>query len=225
MKALFVRDLLTQRWVIVLAGVYSLFFFGLFGLTDEGAGSMVYVLAAIASGLIVTFGSFKADRGDTLTFMLSLPQTKRDAVNERFLLLVISTVFGLVCAGVFGAMLSPTRLVASWITPLDLIRIASGVGILSVAIPIYLRFGHKAVRVMMVVVLALGVLLQLVFALVLALSPSSLTDIIDAVIAWYTATPLLERNLYWLAAGVVLGSGSYAVSLWFYPRRDVEGDR
>jgi len=221
MKALFVRDLLTQRWIILLAAVYSLFFFGLFGLTDEGAGSMVYVIAAIASGFMITLGSFKADRGSTLTFMLSLPQTRRDAVNEKFLLLVVSTVFGLACAGIFGLVLSPTRLVSSWITPLDLVRIAAGTGIFSVAIPVYLRLGHRAIRVIMIGVLAVGILLQLVLGLLLALSPGSFSSVIDTVIEWYTATPLVERNLCWLGAGVVLGGAAYGVSLWFYPRRDV----
>jgi hypothetical protein len=209
----------------MLAAVYSLFFFGLFGIANEGAGSVVYVIGAIASGLMITLGSFKGDRGGTLTFMLSLPQTKRDAVNEKFLLLVASTLFGLVCAGVIGAALSPTRFVASWMKPIDLMRIAAGTGILSITIPIYLRFGHKAVRVIMVAALAVGVLLQLVLGLILALSPGSFSSVIDRVIEWYTATPLLERNLSWLVAGVVLGGGSYVVSLWFYPRRDVVGDR
>lgn len=221
MKALFVRDMVTQRWVILLASVYSLFFFGIFAVAGESFGSTVYVISAVISGMIISLGSFKADKNNTLVLMLSLPETKTDVVNEKFLLLGVSTAFGLVAAGFFGLLLRSAGVSGTWITPLDFMRAVAGAGLLSAMIPVYLRFGEKAVRVVMVAILVVGVLLQLVLALVLALSPSSFTDVIDRAVEWYTRTPVLRRNLWWLAAGVGTLAVSYTISAWFYPRRDV----
>jgi hypothetical protein len=220
MKALFARDIVTQRWVIALAAVYSVIFFGMFGLIGEEAGSMVYVLSALASGLMVTFGSFKADRNNTLLLMLSLPSTKHDVVHEKYLLIVATAVFGLVCAIVMGLLMRLIGARVLAVSGMDVVRVAAGTGLLAGMIPVYLRFGHKAVRAIMVGLLTVGVALQVALALVVAISPGSFTDVIDAVLAWYRSMPVARRNLWWSVAGATVFAGTYVLSLWFYPRRD-----
>jgi len=221
MKTLLVKDLLTQRWTVVLAGVYSLFFFGLFAAVREPAGSLVYVASGLASGLIITFGSFKADRNGTMVMMLSLPSTKRDVVNEKFALLGLTCAYGLTFAGLFGVALRLLGLETTWITPLDPVRVIAGAGLLSGAIPVYLRFGHRAAKALLVVALALGVAAQIGLAIAFSIVPGSIGTMIDAVLAWYVRTPIVARNLYWLIAGVAVLAVSYLGSMIFYPRRDV----
>lgn len=220
MKALLVRDIITQRWIIALAMVYSVFFYGMFGIIGEEAGTVVYVLGALGGGMMITFGSFKADRNNTVLLMLSLPATKRDVVNEKYLLIVASTAFGLTCTLLVGLVM---RIAGARVVPmsgLDLVRICAGVGLLAGMIPIYLRFGHKAVRALMIGLLAVGLALQVALALILAISPASFTDVIDAVLAWYRTMPVGRRNLWWSAAGAAVFAATYSLSIWFYPRRD-----
>lgn len=220
MKALLMRDVLTQRWTIVLASVYSLFFFGMFVVIEEPAGSLAYVVSGIAGGVMVTLGSFKADRNSTLVLMLSLPVTKREAVHEKFLLLFASAAFGFAAAIAMGAVVAATGQAVMPPTGIDAMRVAAGTCLLSALIPIYLRFGHKAVQVMVVGLLGLGIALQLTLGILVAVSPRSLTDVVDAVIAWYTRMPVVSRNLLWLGSGVFIAAVAYAISLWFFPRRD-----
>jgi hypothetical protein len=221
MKALWIRDLISQRFVIALTAVYSLFFFGLFAGVDAQPGSLVYVVSGIAGGLMITFGSFKADRDRTPVFMLSLPVTRGDAVNEKYLLLLASTAFGLVCAALFGLVLRVVGWTETWITGLDIVRVLSGMGILMITLPFYLRFGHKAVQILMVSALGLGVALQVGLLVLATVSSSSFSQVVDAVLAWYGRTPIIRRNVLWLITGSAVGAISFVASHLVYRRHEI----
>jgi hypothetical protein len=221
MKALWIRDLISQRYIIALCTVYSLLFFGLFTTVEASPGSLVYVVSGIASGLMITFGSFKADRNHTPVFMASLPLTRRDVVNQKYLLLISATAYGLLCATLFGGLFRLIGLTDQWVTGFDALRVLSGMGIVMVILPFYLRFGHKAVQIMMFTALALGVLAQVGLVVTTAISSKSIVSIIDSVLSWYGRTPLLQRNLIWLMIGASFAGASFVTSHIVYRRREI----
>ena len=221
MKALWMRDLISQRWVIAVGGVYCLVFFALFAGTDVEPGSIVYVVSGLGVGLMVTFGSFKADKDNTPVFMASLPITRWSAVNEKYLLLVGSTAYGVASAAFFGFILRSAGATSTWITGLDLVRITAGMGILMATLPFYLRFGHKAVQILVVTLLGVGVALQVGLMVLAAVSSASFGSVIDSILAWYGRTPIIRRNIYWLAGGVGVAAISFVVSHLVYGRRDI----
>ena len=46
-------------------------------------------------------------------------------------------------------------------------------------------------------------------------------EFIDIAIAWFTAFPLVKRNLVLAMIATVLFTLSYLFSLWYFPRKDL----
>lgn len=224
MKALFVKDVISQRWLLLFGGFYSsVFFLGLALVDEPAAGGFVYAISGIVVGFMVLGGTFRLDKGATPLFLLSLPVSRSAMVNEKFLLLFSASLYGLVCAALFGAVAALDRfaVVSRGVHPLDVLRVVSGMLLLTPVIPAFLRFGHKTIQAMLIGLMLLGVVAQIVAMGILALTPATFSDVVDRVISWYTATPILRRNLYWLGAGAGVAALSYLASRRLYNRVDL----
>lgn len=224
MKALFLKDILHQKWVIVFGGFYSLFFFLLFALAGDSLSvSFIYPLVAVAVGYMILLGSFKADKNDTPVFMLSLPISKRDWVNGKFLLLLAAVIYGMVTTAILGALalLPFLHMADRWIVPIDLVRIFIGMGLFSGILPFYFAFGQKAVRYAVVALVALGVVIQLALLVSLSVAGQETGHLIDLVIAWFTSIPMMKRNLAFALVATIILAGSYLFSIWYFPRKDL----
>lgn len=79
---------------------------------------------------------------------------------------------------------------------LDILRILSGILILTFMLPIYFRFGELAVRYFIIALMALGVLLQISILISTSTSPHEGCDLIDRTIKWFTHFDKVNGNLF-----------------------------
>ena len=226
MRALLIKDLLVQKFNVILGGFYGLLLFAILGMVRdyEGAG-FIYALSGIAVGWMIVLGSIGGDKGDTARFTLSLPVTRVQAVNGKFLLLLLATVYGTAAVAFFGYVLSIPAIgwVRFAITGVDLLRVAAGMLIPTFLLPFYFRFGHQMIRYFMVAAIGLGVLLQVVGMVVLAFRGNDQRSI--AIFEWImgvvrNGTPV-RNNVILIAIGAGICAISYLVSLLIYTRRDL----
>jgi len=95
MKALLIKDLLIQKRWLPFYGLYSLFFYTLFGIvSDPPDVSIIVVLCSIIIACIIVAGSFRADKNDTPRLLLSMPILRREVVGEKFILLFLAAAYG-----------------------------------------------------------------------------------------------------------------------------------
>ena len=226
MKALLLKDTLAQKPNLVLGALYSLIFFVALGLVNDSmSSSFIYVVSGIAVGFTMLLGSFKLDVNDTPRFMFSLPISRGTAVREKFVLLALGTVYGTVCAVIFGTILAIPAI--GWssgpITGLDLLRIASGMMLMSFFIPLYFRVGHSIIRYILVIGIALLVVGQIVGMLVLSFrqGPSRSIPLLDMIFGWMRGGGDLHRNLLIAAVAAGVVPASYAGSQLIWRRRDI----
>ncbi len=223
MRALLIKDILIQKRWLPLYGLYSIIFFLMFGLlSDPPDITLVLVLSSVAVGYMILLASFKADRNDTQRFMLSLPVLRTEAVHEKYLLLLLGTLYGFLCTYLLSVIfrLFGDSFVTGQPDGIDALRIISGMLLFSFLLPLYFRFGQLAVRYFIFVLVALGVVLQVVLLIVVATSSGG-PNLIDSVIAWYTVRPVLQRNLILAGSGIVIGSLSYLFSYRIFIRKDI----
>ena len=226
MKALLLKDTLAQKPNLMLGALYSLIFFVAFGLLDDApSSSFVYVFSGVAVGFTMLLGSFKLDVNDTPRFMFSLPISRRTAVREKFVLLALGTMYGTLWAMLFGLvfMIPAIGWSTGAITGLDLLRIVSGMMLLSFFIPLYFRVGHTIIRYTLVIGMVLLVAGQVVGMLVLSFrqGPGGPIPFLDVIFGWMKGGGDLFRNL--LIAGIGLGIAilSYAASQLIWRHRDI----
>lgn len=226
MRALLLKDTLAQKPNIVLGGLYSLIFFAAFGLIgDSPLSSVVYVFCGVAVGYTILLGSFKLDVNDTPRFMFSMPISRRTAVNEKFVLLLLGTLYGAACAVLLGGVLSlaGTGWATGLITGLDALRILSGMLLLSFFIPLYFLVGHMIIRYILVIGLGLLVAGQVAGMLVISLraEPGRSIPFLDFIFGWMSGGGNLNRTLIMLAAGAVVAAASYVASRLVWRRHEI----
>jgi hypothetical protein len=157
--------------------------------------------------------------------MFSLPISRATGVNEKFVLLVLGTVYGTACAVVIGLVMSiPAIGWASGLpTGLDLLRIVSGMLILSFLIPLYFRVGHTIIRYVLVIGLGLLVAGQVAGMLVLSFRSGGGRSLafLDVLFGWIMGGGSVPRNLVIFAAGVGIAAISYLASHMIWRRRDI----
>jgi hypothetical protein len=128
MRVLLLKDFLCQKRWIFFYGVYSLIFFLLFGFWDDTPDiSFIMVLSSVAIGFMVLVGSFKSDKNETPRFMLSLPITRTEAVNEKFLLMLLGTIYGFITTFIISLIFKIPAIgfTEGTVDPLDFLRIVS----------------------------------------------------------------------------------------------------
>jgi ABC-2 family transporter len=225
MKALLLKDALAQKPNLVLGGLYSLIFFVAFGLIREApASGFIYVFTGVVVGVTILLGSFKLDANDTPRFMFSLPISRSTAVNEKFVLLALGTIYGTLCAVVFGAIFTIPAIGWStgFITGLDLLRIVAGMMIVSFFIPLYFRVGHTIIRYVLIIGVGLLVGGQVVAMLSLSSrqSPGRAAAFLDFIFGWLQGGGDTSRTLTIAAIGAGVMLVSYAASQLIWRRRD-----
>ncbi|TFH53564.1 MAG: ABC-2 transporter permease [Candidatus Zixiibacteriota bacterium] len=225
MEALLIRDLITQRFNILLGAFYSLIFIGAFGLVgDMPEGGFVYIVSGIAVGYMILLGSFGADKNETPRFMLSLPATRWQAVTEKFVLLFVATAFGTLCAAGLGALAGAFPGVELMgIDPMHILRIVGGMLVLSFVIPFYFKFGHQMIRYLMFTLLGVGVVAQIVAMVLLSFlrERQGPVRLFGLIMDFVKSGGSLERNLWLVGIGAAVCLVSYLVSLRIYLRRDI----
>lgn len=227
MKALLMKDALAQKPNLVLGALYSLIFFVAFGLLNDGPNSsFVYVFSGVAVGYTILLGSFKLDVNDTPRFMFSMPISRATAVNEKFLLLLLGTIYGTAAAVVFGAILALPAV--GWssgaITGFDLLRIVAGMGLLSFFIPLYFRVGHMIIRYALIIGLGILVAGQIFGMIVLSFRdvPGEAIPVLDFIFGWMTGEAGNPSRTALLAViGITVGAVSYGASHLIWSRRDI----
>jgi len=223
MKFLLIKDLVTQKPNLALGTLYSLFFYLLFMLTGETSySSVTVVFSSVAVAWMVVLGSAMSDRGETQKFFMALPVSRGRMVDGKFVLLGIGALIGFLGSGlVYGALrLFGVPVPGPWFQPLDLLKILNGLLILSPIIPLYLRFGQAALRVGLVVLMAVFVVLQVVLLAASAFGIEGAASAVFGVLDRFKALPVTVRNLGLLAVGLVVAAASYAVSRLVVRRKD-----
>lgn len=224
MKALLLKDLIAQRWNILFGALYSLIFILAFSLVGEAPqGGFIYIVSGVVVGYMVLLGSFSADKNDTPRFLLSLPATRGDAVNEKFLLLFLATTFGTICAVAIGAVAAIISSDVATVEPMYLLRIAGGMLAISFVIPFYFRFGHQMIRYLIFALMGVGVIAQIVAMLLLtfARERGGPVALFDAIMRFVRSGANLERNLWFVGIGAVICLASYLASRLIYLRREI----
>jgi hypothetical protein len=226
MKALLLKDTLGQKPNLVLGALYSLIFFVAFAfVSDEPSPSFVYVVTGVAVGMTILLGSFGLDKNDTMRFMMSLPITRAGAVNAKFLLLALGTAYGTLCAVIIGAVgtIPAFGYSPGIISGLDLLRITSGMLILSFFIPLYFRLGQAVVRYILIIGMGLLVIGQIVGMLVLTFRGQSggTIALFDMIFTWLRSGEKVPRNLVIGAIGAGVAGVSYLASRLIWRRRDI----
>jgi ABC-2 type transport system permease protein len=225
MKSLIYKDLIVQKGTVIFGAFYGSVFFLLFSLLSERSAALehfVYVLAPVVVTFMLTAGAFKTEKNRSDTFVLSLPVTRSDMVNARFLSLFLFALFGTVTTAALGALfrILPWRLASELISPLDLLRILIGVMLLSCMVPAYLRFGFQAARNFLMVLVFIGVALQVVgLAVLMLFRGGGGVDPIRAATEWFNSYTLLQRNVFMSCLGLMVLAASYLLSLRIYRRK------
>jgi hypothetical protein len=226
MKSLLMKDVLAQKPNLILGALYSLLFFVAFGLLDDGLRSgFVYVFSGVAVGYTILLGSFKLDVNDTPRFMFSLPISRATAVNEKFVLLALATLYGTICAALFGALFSIPAI--GWanelIAGVDLLRIVAGMTILSFMIPLYFKVGHSIIRYVLIIGLVLLVAGQIGGMLLVTFrgGPGRSIPILDFLFEWMTGGGDAVRSAAIAAAGLLIAAVSYLASSLIWRRKDI----
>ena len=226
MKALLLKEILVQKPSVILGAFYSLIFFALLGLArDIENPAMIYALSGIGVGWMITLGSIGGDRGNTHRFTLSLPITRAQAVNGKFLLAVLSTVYGTACAAFFGGVLAIPAIgfVSRGINGLDLLRITAGMLILTGMLPFYFRFGHMMIRYFLFTLVGLGIVAQVAGMIALTLSSRGGRSIsfFDWLFGLFRNSDPIHTNLVLVAIGAGICAIAYLASMLIYTRRDL----
>lgn len=105
---------------------------------------------------------------------------------------------------------------------LDLLRVAAGMLLLSVLIPLYLRFGAATVRIVLVGGMVLLVIGQIIGMVVLALSGDGGQIVLfDIIFAWLQNGDPIRRNSVLVAIGALLCTLSYLFARVVYERKDL----
>ena len=226
MKALLLKDTLAQKPNLVLGALYSLIFFVTFGLLEDApSSSFVYVITGVVVGASTLLGSFKLDVNNTPRFMFSLPISRGTAVREKFVLLALGTIYGTLWAALFGVvfMIPAIGWSSGIITGLDLLRIASGMMIVSFLIPFYFRVGYTIIKYVLIIGLAVLVAGQVVGMLVLSplRGQSRSIPLFDMIFGWIRGGGDLSRNLVIAAIGLGVALLSYAASQLIWRRKEI----
>ena len=226
MKALLLKDTLAQKPNLVIGALYSLIFFVAFGLLDDApSSSFAYVISGVAVGYTTLLGSFKLDANDTPRFMFSLPISRGTAVNEKFVLLALGTIYGTLWAVVFGTVFAIPAIgwSSGMITGLDLLRIAAGMMLLSFLIPLYFRVGHTIIRYILIISMGLLVAAQVAGMLLFSLrsGPGRSVGFFDLIFGWIQGGGDLSRNLVIAGIGLGIALLSYAASQLIWRRREI----
>ncbi len=226
MKALLLKDILAQKPNLVLGALYSLIFFVAFRLIGDSPGSsFVYVFSGVAIGYSLLLGSFKLDTNDTPRFMFSLPISRGTAVSEKFVLLALGTIYGTVWATIFGMFFAIPAI--GWssgpIAGLDLLRIASGMMLVSFLIPLYFKVGYTITRYMLIIGMAVLVAGQVAGMFVLNITRGANRSVLlfDAIIGWMKGGGDLSRNLVIVGIGLGIALLSYAASQLIWRRKEI----
>ena len=226
MKALLIKEILVQKFNVILGAFYSLILFLLLGLArDIEDPGFIYALSGIAVGAMITLGSVGGDRGNTHRFTLSLPITRAQVVNGKFLLTFLSTAYGIACAAAIGGLLSIPAIgfVSRGVNGLDLLRVAAGMLLVTAMMPFYFRFGHMMIRYFLFALIGLGIILQVIGVVVLSLSRNRSGGIIffDWLFGMFRDNDPIRTNLILVAVGAGVCLIAYLVSMLIYTRRDL----
>lgn len=224
--ALISKDLMIQKANVILGALYSLIFFGGLGLVRSAPeGGFTYVFSGIAVGYMLALGSFAADKNDTPRFVLSLPITRRQVVNGKFILLGLATIYGTLAAMIVGAVMAIPAIGAAerWINGLDLLRITAGMLLPTFLIPLYFRFGHLLIKYALFVVIGALVALQVAGMVVFTLTDASggMFVVFDWIYNIVRRSDPLRLNLVLIAIGAVTAVASYIASRAIYAKRDI----
>ena len=84
-------------------------------------------------------------------------------------------------------------------------------------LPLYFRYGPKMIRILMIILVSLGVLLQVGFMAAVSFKGKGTAGIIDAAIAWFRSIPPDSRRLY---SFITVLAVSYLLSRMIYRKKD-----
>jgi ABC-type transport system involved in multi-copper enzyme maturation permease subunit len=227
MNALLLKDLRIQMPTIVFSLVYPVLLIGMFSLiADDGQSARyLFLLCSVIMPYMIVLGSFKEYKNGSERLIMTLPVTRADVANGKFLLLAlaaaISTAVAALSMGLFSLFGRWGLISGNFSVRLrDLMPVASGVLTFSFLIPLYIRFGFRAMRMALVGVMVLGVILQLVLVITAALGDRSVFALIDALVRWHASVGFLRWNLG--LAGIALGifTLSFALTHRIMARKD-----
>jgi len=224
--ALVEKDFRIQKSMVIFAGLYGALIFTMFTIIGEDMNNhFTFVLAPVAAAWMLLFGSFKGEKNNTGRFVAALPVSRSDIVNGKYIGLAVFAVFGIITTGITGALYHflfgyPSIV---FMSGLDLLRVITGVMLLSFCIPLTFRFGFAAVRTVIIVLLIMGVVAGQVLFFFLNSSGSE-----DASGGWAVdflkriqEVTKIQRNLYLLIFAVVVFVISYFLSKYIYRKKDL----
>ena len=142
------------------------------------------------------------------------------------MLLALGTLYGTFCAVVFGLILSIPAIgwAAGLPSALDLLRIVSGMLVLTFFIPLYFRVGHTIIRYVLVIGLGLAVAGQVAGMVVVSMRSGTQRSIplFDTIFGWIRGGGgNVPRNLVIFAIALGIAFISYVASRRIWARREI----
>jgi len=170
-RSLVLKDILIQKRMIAVMGLYSIFFFALFGVLDETPSArFIYIIDGIVVAVVMALGSFKGEKKNPDAFTGSLPVSRRDIVIGKFVILFLGAVYGLVTAGAIGLVLrlSLPRFCTEYLSLPAILGVFIGAAAFSLVIPLSLLLGQTGVKAILVGLLSATIALNFLTFLPLA---------------------------------------------------------
>ena len=222
MRSLIIKDILIQKRLIIVMGLYSLFFFILFGLLDEPVLSrFVYILNGTIVALVITLGSFKGDRKGSENFTASLPVSRREIAGGKFAVLFLGAVYGIATAGLIGLVLrfAAPRFCDEILSLRAILGVFIGAAICSFVIPLALIIGQTGMKIILVSLLSVTVAANIMT--LVSSSGSAGHSLVSTVIRSLEEMGVAGRFRLFGFAGAAILALSAAGSLLFYPKKNI----
>lgn len=160
MKGLILKDLLVLKKQAVMLGIFSVIFFAMRVFADEMSMIYIVVLISVAAMLPITAIAYDAQCGWD-KYALSAPFSRKQFAIEKYLLGLVLMSAGIVVSVVVGAITSICGKVSFGSTVISVvIAFAAGLLMLSVTLPLTLKFGAEKARLLMI----LGSILPMMIA-------------------------------------------------------------
>ncbi len=157
MKGLFIKDLRLMKSQKYFFGVV-LMMMVIFLTTYTDYSFVIAYITLMFGALTVTTISFD-EQDNGLGYLLTLPVSRRDYVREKYLFSIMTVIPGLVMVSVLAFAVSGIReidfIVEEWVMTTAVSLLIVGV-MLSVVIPVQLKFGADKSRVVMLILLGGG---------------------------------------------------------------------
>jgi hypothetical protein len=218
------KDLLLNRNVLVPSSFLFAVMFGVMAATPESPLREYTVLTSVVVAFLPIMIVTGEDKARAMALTCSLPVTRRTVVRARFVLAVLMGTCGVLFAlGLASVLPTSTLPAAALFRPANLLTgLAVVLVVMSLMLPLTLRFGAKGVILLLVVMQVIGVVLLTVVQVTRSSADKRLLGALVRGIGDLAGRlgPWAFYALVVLLLAVVIAL-SYRISVWTFVRREL----